>query len=179
MEIGLHRGMVALEPHRVEWETAAQETINQLKDILGEDAIDIQHIGSTSIRSICAKPIIDIVIGVADFENLLKHNARMEEAGFHYCGGDVPNQQLYVCGDMNGDIRTHHIHGVIWGDTAWQNYRNMRDYLNSHEEDARAYAELKTRLAAEFHDDRKAYTAAKGDFIAAILQKAAAWRKEE
>ncbi len=63
MPIGLKRGTVSVQPHEYEWEIAAEQIINKLKGILRDDVIDVQHIGSTSIKNICAKPIIDIVVG--------------------------------------------------------------------------------------------------------------------
>ena len=60
MSIGLKRGTVAVLPHKTEWDIAAQEIINKLKEILKDDIVDAQHIGSTSIMNICDKPIIDI-----------------------------------------------------------------------------------------------------------------------
>ena len=66
MSLGLKRGIVQLEPHDKQWDEAAIQTIKILKSILGDDAIDIQYIGSTAIPAIKAKPIIDIVVGVND-----------------------------------------------------------------------------------------------------------------
>ena len=70
MPLGLKRGTVQLEPHDKQWDEIAIQTIKTLKSILGDDAIDIQHIGSTAIPVIKAKPIIDIVVGVTDFERI-------------------------------------------------------------------------------------------------------------
>ena len=74
MTVGLKIGTVVVENHRMEWEVLAQEKIKKLKDILKEDMIDAQHIGSTSIKSICAKPIVDIVVGVSSFDKIFKYN---------------------------------------------------------------------------------------------------------
>ena len=74
MGLGLRRGTVSVEAHNNEWEAVAAETIAELRSILPEVLIDAQHIGSTSIQGICAKPIIDIVIGVSDFNELLSKN---------------------------------------------------------------------------------------------------------
>ena len=126
MKLGLRRGTVAVQPHDPEWEVTAQQTIAQLREILGDAAVDIQHIGSTSIKNICAKPIIDIVVGVRDFRDILGLNGVLEDNGFIFRGHDVPDQYLYVCGDE--DSRTHHIHTVIYDSEAWNNYINMRDY---------------------------------------------------
>lgn len=74
MSLGLKRGTVQLEPHDKQWDEVAIQTIKILKSILGADAIDIQHIGSTAIPAIKVKPIIDIVIGVTDFYKVMLHN---------------------------------------------------------------------------------------------------------
>jgi len=177
MSIGLQRGTVAVEPHRMEWEIAAQEMIEKIKSILKDDIVDAQHVGSTSIKSICAKPIIDIVVGVSSFERIMKHNDELKKNGIVYRREDHPGQHLYVCGDLEKNIHTHYIHVVIWGKDAWNNYLNMRDYLEAHEEKAKEYSRLKEQLAKEYPEDRTAYTSGKSAFIESILQMAEEWRK--
>lgn len=172
MSIGLQRGCVSLEPHSVEWETSAQVMIETLKNILKEVLVDAQHIGSTSIKSIQAKPIIDIAVGVSSFDKLMDCNDRLQEHGIVYRGQDQPDQHLYVCGDFQRDIRTHHIHAVLYGAKAWTDYLNMRDYLNAHEEEAMKYSRLKEELANQYPNDREAYTNGKHAFIVNILRKA-------
>ena len=176
MSIGLIRGRVVLEPHQPEWDSIAAQTIARLHLLLGDTAAGIEHIGSTSVRSICAKPIIDLVLGVTDLSALLRQNPLLEQNGFLYRGQDHPDQHLYICG--SGDFITHHIHAVQHRGEAWNNYVNLRDYLNSHAEDAAAYAKLKASLAAQYADDRKTYTAQKSAFIQALLAKAAQWRQQ-
>lgn len=170
MSLGLKRGAVAVEPHRIEWEIAAQETIRKLKNTLKDDIVDAQHIGSTSIRNICAKPIVDIVVGVSSFDKIMSRNGDLLANGIVYRRQDHPGQHLYVCGDLESDVQTHYIHVVIWGQEAWNNYINLRDYLNTHEEKAKEYSELKERLAKEYPNDRVAYTNGKSIFIKSILQ---------
>lgn len=179
MSVGLKRGTVAIEPHNVEWEISAQKTINILKEVLQEDIIDAQHIGSTSIKNICAKPIVDIVVGVSSFDKIMKHNDALNEKGIIYRMQDHPNQHLYICGDLANDIHTHYIHVVIWGEKNWNNYLNMRDYLNAHEDRAKEYSELKERLAKEYPEDRAAYTNGKAALIEDILRCAEEWRKKQ
>lgn len=70
------RGAVQLEPHDKQWDEIAVQTIKILKAILGDDVIDIQHIGSTAIPAIKAKPIIDIVVGVTDFDRIISYNQK-------------------------------------------------------------------------------------------------------
>ena len=76
MTIGMKRGTVYLEDHQPEWETAASETIRDIKSILQKDAVDVQHIGSTSIRPIPAKPIIDIAVAVRGYDARKRFSSR-------------------------------------------------------------------------------------------------------
>ena len=172
--LGLRRGTVSVVPHRDEWEQYALQTIGLLREILRDAAVDIQHVGSTAIKGICAKPIIDIAVGTADIGGILDMRDALGEKGFIFRGQDIPGQYLFVRGE--GETRTHHIHVVRYGGADWNNYINMRDYLNCHEDDAREYSELKRELAARYPDDRAAYTAMKSGLIGRILDKAREWR---
>ena len=96
MSIGMKRGTVYLGPHQEEWERAAEETIQTLKNILGSVAVDIQHIGSTSIRTISAKPIIDIAIAVNDYELILSKRDELEKAEIVFRFDERPDQLLFV-----------------------------------------------------------------------------------
>ena len=78
MSLGLRRGTVVVEPHNAEWEVIAADTISKLHSILQDALVDAQHIGSTSIIDISAKPIIDIVVGVSDFDEILSQNSILE-----------------------------------------------------------------------------------------------------
>ena len=176
MSVGLRRGTVLLEPHSKEWKTDAENKTEQLKNILTDEIVDVQHIGSTSVNGICAKPIIDIAVGVKNFDNIDRYNEILKENGFVYRREDHQGQRLYICGDFENNIHTHYIHMVIWGEEAWHNYINMRDYLNTHPDKAQEYSELKQKLAQKYPYDRVAYTEAKAGFITEILKDAAQWR---
>ncbi len=178
MSIGLQRGTVAVEAHKAEWETAAQKTIELLKSILKDDAADIRHVGSTAVKSICAKPIIDIAVGVRSVDDIFAHNNELQEHGIVYRREDHPGQHLYVCTDEKNNAQTHYIHVVVWNGEDWNNYVNLCDYLNFNEFAAREYSLLKMRLAAEYPNDRIAYTSGKKQLIEGILERAKAWRKQ-
>ena len=169
MPLGLKRESVKLESHDKHWDNIAGQTIKILKSILGDDAIDIQHIGSTAIPAIKAKPIIDIVVGVTDFAKIMSYNEQLQQEGIFYRGSDVDGQLLYVMGDMEKDIRTHHIHIVKWNGTEWKNYIYFRDYLNANEDIALQYQKLKEELEGKYADDRAAYTKGKRNMIDMIL----------
>ena len=168
MTLGLKRGSVKLMQHQEEWRVIAQETIRILFDILGHSAVDIQHIGSTAIKNIEAKPIIDIAVGVRRFEDIEPYITVLEENGIIFRGDDNDGQ-LFLIGDFENDTRTHHIHVVIHNSRAWNDYIKFRDYLNTHPEKAKEYEKLKNNLAQLHPNDRVAYTDSKFRFINDIL----------
>ena len=176
--LGLKRGTVCLYDHETEWEEQAKSTILILKSILGNVIRDIQHVGSTSIKSIKAKPIIDIAIAVDDFTDVLKCEKTLEENGFYYRPNlDVENQLLFACGSLYngiGDLQTHFIHIVKTNSMEWINYINFRDYLNQNMAVATEYEKLKISLAksVSVQNDREQYTNGKHDFIVYTLRKA-------
>ncbi len=174
--IGLKRGSVKLVTHQDQWNNEAKRTIKELKDLLGNTAIDIQHIGSTAIASIHAKPIIDIAIGVYNLIDIIPHIDVLGKNGFIFRGEDVPNQVLFVKGDFEKEFRTHHIHVMKWNGTEWNNYINFRDYLNAFPEKAMIYDELKQELAIQFPKERRQYTEGKQLLIDEFLEEAGLWR---
>ena len=120
--LGLKRGTVALFPHQAAWEENAKDTIALLWTVLDGIALDIQHVGSTAIRHIHAKPIIDLAVGVRSLDDIFPMISRLEEIGVIYRNADQPGQQLFVMGDFENEIRTHHVHVVEVSNPAWQNY---------------------------------------------------------
>ena len=175
----MKRGTVYLEPHQSEWERAAEETISTLKNILGSITADIQHIGSTSIKVISAKPIIDIAVAVNDYELILSKRDVLEKANIVFRFDERPDQLLFVMGDFEKDTRSHHIHVVLYGSDEWNNYINFRDYLNSSIEAAKEYEAVKLRLADQYPDDRIAYTDGKQEVIDRLLEKARVWKRKQ
>lgn len=181
--IGSESGTVRLCEHDKQWETEALNTIARLKNILGDVIRDIQHVGSTAIFNIKAKPIIDIAIAVDDFDDVLKCEKQLEAAGFYYRPDSqktLRNQLLFACGsyyDGSGNMQTHFIHVVLTGSKDWIDYINFRDYLNSTPSVAKEYEKLKLALAAKAPVDkgRIHYTEGKRDFIVDTLRKALIW----
>lgn len=176
MNIGLKTGIVKLLPHQAEWETNAEETITLMKTILGDTCIDIQHVGSTSIKHICAKPIIDIAVAVNELADILPYNDVLSKNGIFYRKEEATGQLLYLMGDLENEIKTHHIHVVKYNSVNWQNYLNFRDFLNAFPEKARLYNELKQELAKKYASERKLYTDGKSELIKALLKEAEEWK---
>lgn len=178
--IGLKRGTVQLCEHEKEWEIEAQNTIARLKEILDDVIKDIQHVGSTSILTIKAEPIIDIALAVDDFDDILAYEKQLKDAGFYYrpnAQASIRDQLLFACGnyyDGTGDLQTHFIHVVKTNSMDWINYINFRDYLNKTPSAAKAYEDLKVSLAQQVPVDngREKYLKGKHDFIIYTLRKA-------
>lgn len=178
--IGLERGTVKLCEHEKEWEIEARNTIFRLKQILGDVIKDIQHVGSTSIISIKAKPIIDIAVAVDDFDDIIIFEKELKDSGFYYrpnAQASIKNQLLFACGSYyegTGEMQTHFIHVVRTNSIDWINYINFRDYLNNTPSAAKEYEELKVSLALQAPVDkgREKYLQGKHDFIVRTLRKA-------
>ncbi|MBQ6020453.1 MAG: GrpB family protein [Clostridia bacterium] len=181
MRLGLKRGTVALYPHEAAWEREAERTVSELRGILGSAATDYRHVGSTAIRSIKAKPIVDIAVSVNDFADILAKEDALREHGFYYRPGAFDETQLFfACGsfyDGTGELQTHFIHVVKKDGPQWRDYLNFGDYMNAFPAAARRYEALKERLAAANPEDpgRERYLAGKHDFILDILRRATVW----
>lgn len=174
--LGLKRGEVFLCPHDADWEIQARETARKLKLILGDTAVDIQHVGSTAVQTIKAKPIIDIAVAATGLDDVMALKNKLEESGFYYRpGAGQPGQLLFACGslyDGSGDLQTHFIHIVPAGSARWKNYIAFRDCLNDTPVLAKEYENLKIHLAENLPADggRQEYTAAKAEFISRVIK---------
>ena len=173
--IGLKRGTVELYPHDPQWDICAAQTVGTLKEIFGDVACDIRHVGSTAIPAIKAKPIIDIAVAVPHLSDVAPLISSMREHGFHWKNVGHDRQVFFSAGDFENDVRTHHIHVVEYGGMEWLNYLNYTAYLNTHPGVAKKYEELKEELVSRFADDRSAYTDGKAEFINYTLRKAMVW----
>ncbi len=182
MVLGLKCGVTVLVDHDPEWEINAAETIKRLWNILGSAAKDIQHIGSSSIHHIKAKPVIDIAISAWNFEDVLMLQPNLEKAGFIFCGyeGKEERQPVFQCGEYIAKekkmhILTHYIHIVIADSQQWYNYINFRDYMNTFPAVALEYEVLKLQLAKKNKYDYNSYNQCKRNYIAEIIKTANHW----
>ncbi len=177
--IGLERGKVKLVPHSGGWKKEASSIISRLWRIFGGKAVAIEHIGSTAIRGIAAKPIIDIMAAFGDIDDVKRFVPELEKDGFYFrpdAGAD--GQYLLGSGsyyEKTGNEQTCFVHVVKAGGMAHLNYVNFRDYMNAFPYMAEKYEKLKKKLASEHPLDRKAYTEGKNEFMTYALRKAMVW----
>jgi GrpB-like predicted nucleotidyltransferase (UPF0157 family) len=136
---------------------------------LGDDVIDIQHVGSTSVPGLRAKPIIDILVAVESFAPIEDYERRLEPFGYHYHSQEDETDRLFF---WKGTPRTHHLHIVEYA--TWEHQRHLlfRDYLRAHPDIARWYEDVKRDLAEAFKGNRPAYTRGKTAFIKSIMARA-------
>jgi GrpB-like predicted nucleotidyltransferase (UPF0157 family) len=136
----------------------------------------IEHIGSTAIPGLAAKPMIDILAGV---ESLAASRPAIDAAAaLGYCYAPYRAESEHWFCKPSPAFRTHHLHLVPVGSRIGVEAIAFRDHLRAHPQAASEYASLKQRLAKEHPFDREAYTDAKGPFIARILALALAGRPE-
>jgi GrpB-like predicted nucleotidyltransferase (UPF0157 family) len=166
--LGLRRGTVKLVPYTPAWAIVFQAERIRLQHVLGTDALDIQHIGSTAVPGLAAKPILDLGIAVASESVVAGCVPRLTALGYTYRGYRGSGEGHFF--DQGSEEHlTHYLHILSIRDPAWWNYLLFRDYLIAHPAIRDAYMELKQDLAAQYAEDRAAYTAAKAVFVQSIL----------
>jgi GrpB-like predicted nucleotidyltransferase (UPF0157 family) len=147
-----------------------------LRQALGRRALRIDHIGSTSIAGLAAKPIVDIQVSVAAFEPMDALAAAMAGAGYGR-RADNPELTKRYFRERPGARRCH-VHVRLAGSWHEQWALLFRDYLRAHPVVAADYEAVKRSLAARHRDDRHAYTEAKGDFFWRAIRQADRWAGE-
>lgn len=145
----------------------------RLGEALGTVALRIDHIGSTAVPGLAAKPIIDIQISVASLDPVEAYSANLQEVGFVW-RPDNPERTKRYFREAPGEKRTH-IHVREQGSFSEQFALLFRDYLRNHADDRILYESKKRALANSFTDDREAYTAGKAPVIWDIMGRAHQW----
>lgn len=160
-----------------EWPSLFRDVASRLRRELGDVALRIDHVGSTAVPGLDAKPIVDIQVSVATFEPLASIRVPLERAGFvHRAGAELTKRYFR---ERPGDRRTH-IHVRRSGSFNEQFALLFRDFLRSNADAAAAYATLKYDLAAKFRapEQRHQYVMAKSPFIWETMQAADEWAGE-
>ena len=162
--------IVAYDPA---WPVLFAQESRELRRVLGPWLTGpIEHIGSTAVPGISAKPVIDIMAGVRDLET--SRPALEAATALGYCYSPYqPHLRHWFC-KPSLKIRTHHLHLVPFSSPQWIRPIAFREYLRTHPDVAAEYDALKRALALQFRLDREAYTKAKSPFIDEVTEKALA-----
>jgi len=171
MTLGLHKDKVELMPYTTEWADEFKKEKAILEKLLHGYALAIEHVGSTSIPGLSAKPILDIAVAVKDVNTLKNLIPLLSENGYDPLNSIEAKEEL-LARKGTPENRTHYIHIEIIGNTYWTNHILFRDYLLKHPEVIKEYEYLKQKLSTEHKDEREKYTAAKNEFIQHVLKLA-------
>lgn len=167
---------VEIVPYDAEWPRRFAELARAARAALGDTALRIDHIGSTAVPGLDAKPIIDMQISVADLEPLDRYRAPLEQLGYVF-RADNPERTKRYFREAPGQRRTH-LHVRRWGSWAEQFALLFRDFLRAQPAEAQRYAEVKRSLAATHRDDRHAYTDGKQPYIWEVMGRADRWSQD-
>ena len=160
---------VVIEAYDPRWPRMFEKERSRILAALGSHRIAVEHVGSTAVPGLAAKPIIDILAGVTDFDDAARCIPSLETLGYEY----LPERELETpdrkfLARPRTRPRTHHVHMAAVGSDFWIRHLAFRDYLRTHADAASEYEALKRALAAKFREDREAYTEGKTEFVRRI-----------
>jgi GrpB-like predicted nucleotidyltransferase (UPF0157 family) len=165
---------VELAPYNPQWPTLFLQEKEALETILGNVVVSIEHVGSTAIPAIAAKPVIDILVGVSDLEKITSdHQQALAAFGYRYNAAfevSFPYRQYFQKDNAQG-LRTHQLHVVNYPSVWWEKMLLFRNYLRHCPVEAKAYEAYKFSLAKQFPDSVP-YALAKTAFCEAVEAKA-------
>ena len=161
---------IIIKEYDPKWQALFETESAEIMEAIGHYVAEIEHIGSTAVPGLCAKPVIDILVGLRRLLDAQDCILPMEGMGYEYFPEfeDEFPERRYFRKTSNGK-RTHQIHMVEINTDFWKRHLAFRDHLRTHLETANEYAALKKELAKQFENDREGYTNAKTIFIENIL----------
>lgn len=169
MAIGLKRGLVRLCPHDPAWKRDFEREKRLIGRVLKNNLLGIEHIGSTAIPGLSAKPIIDIAVGVRALRQIREYARLLKKAGYAYLPRRGTTRRKFFPKGSTAR-RTAYVHLVKFAGIEWRKFLAFRDFLRVNKRAAGQYLEVKQKLAQRFPEDRDAYTKAKARLIAAHIQ---------
>jgi GrpB-like predicted nucleotidyltransferase (UPF0157 family) len=159
-----------VSPYSAEWPDIFRGLREELLAVFSPLAVAVEHIGSTSVSGLAAKPVIDVLLGAQSLTEIESRIGPLGELGYAYVSKyerDLPMRRYFVKSPA-ASLRVH-VHGVEIGSPIWREHLAFRDALRGDTELRLRYQALKLRLAEEFAGDKSAYTAAKWPFIRAVI----------
>lgn len=166
---GPEKRAIVIEPYRPTWPATFQEHRRRIEDSLGSTACRVNHIGSTAVPGLAAKPIVDIQVSVPDVEQESSYLQPLHAAGYLLRVRE-PGHRMFRTADL--DV---HIH-VCDAESEWERrHLLLRDWLRESAQDREAYAALKTELQKQGWETMNHYADAKTDLISEMTARAEAW----
>lgn len=168
--LGLKKGHIKLVPHKKAWAGLFSKEKKQIEKKLEGISLGVEHIGSTSIPGIEAKPVIDILVGVLRVKDSKKCIVPLKKIGYkNLKDRGNPRTRLFF---RKGDSihSTHHLHVVKFGGKIWKKHTAFPRYLRTHRSWAKKYEALKKQSALKFKQNKENYTTSKGRFIEKVIK---------
>lgn len=165
--LGLPRGEVYLVPWTSEWEDEFELEKKRIENVIGQSIVAVHHIGSTAVKNLSAKPILDIAIEIKNFNDGVQVSLLLEGFGYAYKGTNILPDRHYL---IKGEPRTHQIHMYQSGNKYLLEQLKFRDHLRKNDEDRLEYEQLKLKLAQANKDNKHNYADAKTAFIKSIVE---------
>ncbi|MFU2018857.1 GrpB family protein [Peribacillus butanolivorans] len=165
--LGLPKGEVFLVPWTNDWEKEFLLEKERIQEVIGQNILAVHHIGSTAIKHLSAKPIIDIAIEVKGFQDGEKCVKALEILGYSYKGTNVLPDRYYF---NKGEPRTHQIHMYQSGNKYLLEQLDFRDYLRNNETARIQYKKLKQELSTVNKNNKHKYADDKTNFVKSILE---------
>lgn len=165
--LGLPKGEVFLVPWTNDWEKEFLLEKERIQEVIGQNILAVHHIGSTAVKHLSAKPIIDIAIEVKGFQDGEKCVTALETLGYSYKGTNVLPDRYYF---NKGEPRTHQIHMYQSGNKYLLEQLDFRDYLRNNETARIQYIKLKQELSTVNKNNKHKYADDKTNFVKSILE---------
>ncbi|WP_240666627.1 GrpB family protein [Longirhabdus pacifica] len=163
--------MVKLVDYNPEWEQRFFIEKKRMIDVIGDKVSGIEHIGSTSIKGMPAKPIIDILVGISDVADAFQLIEPFSTIQYEYVHKpELIDRRFFRKGEWGRG--TCHVHVCEYHSKEWKEKIWFRDYLSEHPPEAKQYAMVKRTLAVQYAQDRALYSKSKEPFIQAVIEKA-------
>jgi len=154
----------SIQEYNPEWPKKFEEIKEILKEVFSNKALSIEHIGSTSILGMKAKPLIDVLVTVERVEPFTSEKEKMISVGYEWGENYIaPDTLIFYKTERNR--KTENIHVCIKNSFKAKQFIITRDYLRTHPERAKLYGEIKDRLKKQFPNDYPAYRSGKQDFV--------------
>jgi GrpB-like predicted nucleotidyltransferase (UPF0157 family) len=164
--------VVELTAYSPLWPAVFDIEKGRLTEIFGADAVLVEHVGSTAVPGLGAKPVIDILVGAPTLAVVERHIPQLVESGYRYVPEferAFPQRRFLV--KLHGHPGTFHLNAVVYDTPFWKDLIAFRDILREDPGIAERYWRLKGLLAARFRNDREAYANAKSEFVRNALAR--------
>ena len=158
------------------WPVLAEHELRRIKEALGDVAVRLEHVGSTAVPGLAAKPIVDLQLSVDAIEPRARYVVPLERLGYLFAPApESPDYHFFAKPPERP--RSHHLHVCETGSDHEFRHLAVRDFLRDHPDEAASYAALKREVVARHAQDRLAYIDGKHEYVVALERRAVTWAR--